>query len=523
MKKFSKKMVSFVLCYATFSACAMTAVGCGGGRSTSGGAYDPDKEIQLKIVYENKGYGIEWLDAINAAYVAKNTNVSIQVEEKTDLALENDFEIGSKNQTDIYLGNVSTGYYVYQGANAISGKDSAFVEISDVLTKENPYDSNGKTIQDKLEARGVLGYTQYHKDLRSTEYYHIPYAGGASGFLYNSNIITDVATINTSDKLISYITSGELTASGQKSTICWSNEGVEYMEYVMNTWIAQYEGKEGFDAIYNMREDGEDYSSNAYVKEGILEAYKAGEEILQYEKAYGTDKQFMALNAEFSYNCAALMPCGNWFASELTKTDDQNVNIETSPIRYMKTPVLSSIVQTLEDTSMTDDTLSAVVAAIDAGATSYNGVSENDFEAIKYARNIVYSAGVNNRAAIVSTSDNIEVAKDWLLFLASDEAANIFTQKTNTNNPYNALTTTNSGVAFLDSFTKAEASGLFIGENQYSNAFVCQYNITRYCGESSASMRFTVKNGKNYKYTAQEIYNDCVSAVKKITSTAGIN
>ncbi len=514
MKNLSKRVLALALCVSSLGLCAATVSGCK-KNDNYGDAYDPDKAIQMKIVYENKGYGYDWLNALNVAYVAKHPDVSIQVEERPELALENDFEIakGSPEEPDIYVGNVPTGYYVYQGAGAISGKDSAFVELTDVVTGANPYD--GTKIEDKLNARGASEYAQYHKDLRSTQYYHLPYAGGAAGFLYNSNIISDAASVNTTDKLINYIKSGQ-------KTVCWSNEGAEYMEYVMNTWIAQYEGKDRFDAIYNMREKNGDYSSNAYVKEGILEAYKVGQEILQYPQAYGTDKQFMMLNSEFATGCAALMPCGNWFASELAKTEDANVDIQTSPIRYMKTPIISSIVKTLEDTSMTDDTLSAVVAAIDAGQTSYAGVSANDFETIKAARNIEYSAGLNNHVAIVSTSDNIDTAKDWMWFMASEEGANIFRQNTYTNSPYGALNAS-SGIPFLDSFTAAEARSVFVAENANSNAFVCQYSISRYPSGTSAAMRLLTKDGGSFKYSAQNVYDECVAAVKNILSTAGIN
>ena len=509
MRKFLGKTLSAVLLLSI--SCSIFAA-CGDNSSDNGNsAYNPDAEIQMKIVYENKGYGRDWLQATMNAYVAKNPNVSIALEEKVDLALENDFELGTKNETDIYIGNVTTGYYAYLGKDAIKGCDTAFVDLTELYTTANPYDDGTTTISEKLESNGLLEYQGYHYDnTNKVKYYGIPYAGGASGFLYNSSIITDIATVNTTDKLIDYIYNGK---GGTYSTVMWSKEGVEYMEYVMNTWIAQYEGKEGFDAIYNMKESGEDFSYEAYVKEGVLEAYKVGQQIIQYEKSYGGDLQFMAANSQFNHGAAAIMPCGNWFAAELTKTDDESVDIASSPIKFMKNPVISSIVDVLEDTSMTDDTLSAIVAEIDTGATSSSKCSQTDFDIIKDARNTVYSAGALQTAAIVSSSDQIETAKDFLLFMASKEGNQIFRQQTNTNNAFTTDYTTGN-IGFLNSFIEAEKNAIVIRANEHNSKFIEEKGFSRYLAESSAALNLTVKDGTKYKYDAQTLYNLYNSKIK---------
>lgn len=500
-----KKLLSNVLSATILlsASCSILTACSGGGGNGGNSAYNPDAEIQMKIVYENKGYGRDWLQATMNAYVAKNPNVSIALEEKVDLALENDFELGAKNETDIYIGNVETGYYAYLGADSIKGYDTAFVDLTELYTTANPYDTAKTTIAEKLERNGLLEYQGYHYDnTAKVKYYGVPYAGGASGFLYNSDIIKDVSAVNTTDKLVDYIYNGK---GGSYSTVMWSKEGVEYMEYVMNTWIAQYEGKDGFDAIYNMKENGEDFAYEAYVKQGVLEAYKVGQEIIQYAKAYGGDLQFMAANSQFNHGAAAIMPCGNWFASELTKTDDKSVNIETSPVKFMKTPVISSIVDVLEDTSMSDDTLSAIVAEIDGGATSSQKCSQYDFDVIKDARNTVYSAGALQTAAIVSSSDQIETAKDFLLFMASEEGNEIFRRETNTNNAFTTNYTTGS-VGFLNSFIEAEKDAIFIRANEHNCKFVEEKGFSRYLGESSAALNLTVKDGAKYKYDAEALY-----------------
>jgi hypothetical protein len=95
----------------------------------------------------------------------------------------------------------------------------------------------------------------------------------------------------------------------------------------------------------------------------------------------------------------------------------------------MKTPVISSIIEKL--TTVKDDaTLSKVVKAVDGGAESFEGVSEQDFAIIKEARNILYSVGNYHTAVIPEYAKQVELAKDFLRFMATDKANEIYTVKT---------------------------------------------------------------------------------------------
>ena len=86
----------------------------------------------------------------------------------------------------------------------------------------------------------------------------------------------------------------------------------------------------------------------------------------------------------------------------------------------VKMPIISSIVDTLENKNMTDAELSAVIDAIDAGETSYPGVSQKDFDRLVEARRMVYSATFDHCAGIPARAKNKDLAKDFLEFMASD-------------------------------------------------------------------------------------------------------
>ena len=88
------------------------------------------------------------------------------------------------------------------------------------------------------------------------------------------------------------------------------------------------------------------------------------------------------------------MACGDWFDMEMKEliADIVNNGGKAYNVQMMKTPVISAIIDRL--TTVKDDaTLSKVVKAVDAGADSFEGVSEDDFKIIKEARNILYSVG----------------------------------------------------------------------------------------------------------------------------------
>ena len=104
----------------------------------------------------------------------------------------------------------------------------------------------------------------------------------------------------------------------------------------------------------------------------------------------------------------------------------------------MRTPVISSIVtqtpsiQALAKTrGITENAaLRLVIEAVDSGADSYEGVTAPDFERIREARSIVHSIGPNHTAFIPSYETGQEVAMDFLRFMATDIANEIYIEAT---------------------------------------------------------------------------------------------
>ena len=119
-------------------------------------------------------------------------------------------------------------------------------------------------------------------------------------------------------------------------------------------------------------------------------------------------------------------------------------------IRFMRMPVISSIVETMDlythDKAYTeltadekaayDTKLAAIVAVVDKNGSfadaqaAVAGLTEKDFQKVDTARKIVYGVE-NHEAYIPSYATAKEVAKDFLVFMASDVACKSFMTSTN--------------------------------------------------------------------------------------------
>ena len=213
--------------------------------------------------------------------------------------------------------------------------------------------------------------------------------------------------------------------------------GATYWEHLMPTWWAQYEGYEAYTKFwegkaYNKESGQYEYSKEIFAQQGRLETLTVLENVLRnnlYKEAPSTD--YMTAQRMFLTGEGLFMACGDWFDMEMAqkKADMNAANQKVYNVEMMKTPVVSAIINKLS-TVKDDATLAAVVRAVDQGETSYTGVSAEDFKVIKEARNILYSVGNYHTAVIPSYAKNMDLAKDFLKYLATDKANEIYTEKT---------------------------------------------------------------------------------------------
>ena len=81
---------------------------------------------------------------------------------------------------------------------------------------------------------------------------------------------------------------------------------------------------------------------------------------------------------------------------------------------------------------MDDTMLQDLIKDVDAGKESPTNtkVSQDDYDIVREARNIVYSIGPGHNAVIPSYSPAKELAKDFLLYMATDEACTMYLEDT---------------------------------------------------------------------------------------------
>jgi len=165
---------------------------------------------------------------------------------------------------------------------------------------------------------------------------------------------------------------------------------------------------------------------------------KVYEKLLDYSKKYNNPASYAANNSFtqsqfiFLEKESAMMVNGDWINMEMSG----NYSEDEWDVAYMKVPVISSIIK--QCTSVSDDAeLSAVIAAIDSGSSALSGtgydVTQEDFDKIYDARNMVPANGHLQDALVPSYSSKIDKAKDFLKFLYSDEGIRIYTNNTSGN------------------------------------------------------------------------------------------
>lgn len=218
-----------------------------------------------------------------------------------------------------------------------------------------------------------------------------------------------------------------------------------------------------------------------------------------------------------------MMPNGDWFENEMRAVGSD----VTGEIIMMKTPVISSIIEkcpTIEN----DEELAALVRAVDAGSTALEGtgynVNQADYDRVYEARNVVNKLQ-GHEAYIPAYATAKDVAKDFLLFLATDKGINIFMRETTGASTPFQYNVKEKDEALYNSFTSFQRERLDNYETcvrmKPSNAYrlVNFGGLTTYVKTSNIEVAFTAKNKADRK-TAQEIFD---ADVKYYTTGGGTN
>lgn len=452
MRNKAKKIITLA-CVGVLSASMLSATACGRNRVS-------DTDQTLEVFCWKGGYGSSWCEAELNAFKEqewvkeKYPELVIVYEENADRsAINTRLSAGEGRNTVDLIFSDSVGTY--------SGKDRTGKEYSCNLTDvvyNTLVPGENITVYDKLfdtYKEALMYYDVGESALEKKEFvsYDFNWATGMRGILYNQELFENFGFTQaprTSDELIemsAVISADKSESYGKGYAFMWSGEA-DYIGDMYNVWWAQYEGYEQIYNYYNgIFYDGRNYvekSSKIFEQEGRREALQALIDLVNtnngYMYPYGSSVKFKAAQKSFLNGNGVFMGNGDWFAEEM-KEDIAKSNYT---IRMMKSPVISSIIKKTPSIT-TDAQLRTVISRIDSncatveeakaftaskGDADISAVTAKDYETVLAARLVIYSTGPWCSTCVPSYAGGKEIAFDFLRFLATDQAQEIYMRET---------------------------------------------------------------------------------------------
>lgn len=493
-----------------------------------------DDENTLEIFVLDAGYGTAWAEQIAESFKnedwVKEKYPALKVEKprtSDQKALAQSYMSAPKtNNFDILFGQQLQSYFgTTEIVNITQSVYNAKVPGENVLFK----DKMNSSVRENFEYKDITGSGM-------DGYYAVPWQGGYAGILYNEDVLkaNGVEVPRTTDEFIAAcekITANNKDKSDSDATksyaIIQSSEAPYWdMYYFCIPW-AQYDGVKGYENFYNgiyEDEDGAVYSNKIFQTKGRLRALEFFEEVMDYDKGFISPRSFsdtfMIAQAAFLKGAAAFHVNGDYFTREMYDTYNRMPEADRDTINIMRSPVLSSILEVLPDKSVeNDEELSALIKAIDEENPAVEGdgykVTQADYDRVKDARFTV-SCGATVQGIIPSYAKAKDVAIDFLRYMATDKALNIYIKATNgcaldfdydvkTQDPelYNSLQPLNK--TKIDYFSAGNAKVKLL-KSKYAFPLYIYANLTPF----AETTYWTTLTAKGNTKTAQTYYEETI-------------
>ena len=425
------KQLKSILAVLLVCALMLPLTACGGNDDWGSGGSTKGKNLTI-ICYE-AGFGTLWLDemakAFESAYDCKVTVKRSYINGEL-ISLLNDNSVN--DDIVMALGSMD------------NAQDRGFlVDLSDVYNATP--EGEDQAIKDKMVQ------SVYDKLLADNgKIYQMNWSHSVSSIVLNKTVLDKAfpqgyEIPNTTDELVAFA-----DAIKAKGVYPFSiSTSISYWDYLHYVWWAQYDGYQKYTDYYHgyyhqTNADGTVTrvpATNGEVldNQGRLEALQVAEKLLKKQNGYmhkyadsmtWQESQIAFVSQGYAGSDmteCAMMVNGDWLHNEVQSYLIQ----KNQELLMIKPPMISSIVETLDNKNMTDAQLSAVIDAIDAGETSYSGVSQKDFDRLVEARRMVYSATFDHSAGIPAKAKNKELAKEFLKFMASDVGQAIYSKHLN--------------------------------------------------------------------------------------------
>ena len=454
--KNAKKLITLCLALCVSFTTLLGGFGCNKTNNDSG----PYANETLEIFVVNAGYGRDWLydtidefkkqDWVNEKY--PNLKVLEPSWNTSSNFIDSKITSGLKGNTIDLMFSCASVASQYEKKDSSTG--NYYFEDLDESVFDATIPGENVTVKSKMNPQ-VYAQTNIILKDKSQVRFAMPWINGMMGFMYNQDKIDTVFGENyvmprTTNEFVECVKTlkndlPQFPGAQYEIDAPFIFAGMtRYFNANFQVWWAQYEGLSQYENFWNgVNEDGV-FSNEIFAQTGRLRSLEVCESLVEKDLGYNhelcTTGQYQEVQANFlAGRTGVFMPVGDWLITEA-----YGMNI-TAEIRMMKTPVISSIVEKLSSIK-TDEQLAYVVQCVDeqkdyetakAGYKFGVELKKADYDYVKSARNMMYRM-TGHEAFVPSYALGKEVAKDFLIFMASDIGIKAFGKSTyGHQTPYN--------------------------------------------------------------------------------------
>lgn len=453
----NKKIMAFVATMSVLSSALAGFTACGPEKI-------PNDENTLEIFISNFGYGTAWLDDMITEFKKQDwvkakygDNLNIPTpRSNTDREypanrIKTD---GTTNTVDLFFAVDSAGaYYDLIDSKTNTGFFEDLSDLYETKVPDNEDDSLNVTFAEKMNDTILSTMVHTKKSDAQTTYYAVPWVNGYMGLLYNQTLVTRHLGSNYELPKTTIGLENMAKDLKGKATPFISSAESSYWNQVCLTWWIQYEGTEKYEDFWLGVDEYDQITTENFAQLGRLRALETLESLVGYGKGYNhadvNTLEFTAAQSKYILGEAVMMPNGDWFENEMRSNYEEDEN--KYDIKYMMTPVVSALVENLPSVytdsvayneldqtakDAYDEKLVAIIEVVDANGTLADAqvavptLTQADFDHVKEARKIIF--GVSDHDAYIPSYATAKgLAKDFLLFMATDVACETFMRSTN--------------------------------------------------------------------------------------------
>ena len=407
--KFTKKLICLMMALVTVFSVSL-------GACNNNSNDEPNTETDLTISFWKAGWGDEYIKSVITDFEEAYPEYNVDLQSSTDgFVFASTIDHGAEmNNIDLYIGSFMQTPY-----------NEGTLALNDLY--EKPCYGETMTLGEKLGKTYSEGMKYPDGNI-----YGVPHVGGGyQGLVYNAEIIgegTDYEIPVTTDELdllvMNLLDDPELT--NVKPFIHYGSG--DYWQRVYQQWWIQYDGIDAYYDFIALK----DADGNAPVKDvlttedGRWEAISVLESIITEDTVYKGSNNLGYQQAQtfFMNGQAVMMANGSWLVNEMKS----NTEASAKNLKMMRTPVISSIIDKLEDID-DDEELAALIRKMDDDVANFRGTATNgpgysctqaDIDRVREARFVEAPGCDTSLMVIPEYAVAKDAAQDFILFLMSD-------------------------------------------------------------------------------------------------------